>query len=418
MSGRRIWEGAKTLLIVLLLCSAVYLAVSLIGQLVSGQSLGTRLGKTLGWIPAELPYSQRSENYTAAAMPLTISMTGELGRGSTQGDPERTAALYDALSRQLGEALANAGMPVALEADEWQRLLSGESATLLYAGQIPLESLAYWLGASPAHALEGLTAEHLTLCVDGNQVSLLLQTEHWLCLGTGIDPEGLRQVLDLCRPDGSVFAMEDESYARIAPMSLITVNTTMSLAEGSNALADGDRIDAAATLLGLNPYRDTAYTSAAGTVTITGSTGKLQVTSGGVLDYTASAENIHIAANRNDTGIIEFARVLLAQLSEESDSDAELQLSALLRDGSMVKVQFDYVLNGYPLRQQQAPAAELIFRDGKLHSLRWTARSYRNTGESLSLLSARQAAHIITEHSRLEAAYIDTGSELVCGWLE
>ena len=96
MSGRRVWEGVKTLLIVLLLSSALYLAISLIGELVSGQSLNDRIGKALGWVPAELPYSQRSEGYSAAAMPLTVSMTGELGRGSTQGDPERTAVAESA----------------------------------------------------------------------------------------------------------------------------------------------------------------------------------------------------------------------------------------------------------------------------------------------------------------------------------
>ena len=51
------------------------------------------------------------ETIPAAAAPLAISMTGENGRGSTVGEPERTAQLYDTLTRQLGEAL---GIPGAL----------------------------------------------------------------------------------------------------------------------------------------------------------------------------------------------------------------------------------------------------------------------------------------------------------------
>lgn len=414
----RVWESVKTVLIVLLLCLAILLAASLISELVSGQSLSTRLGKALGWIPSEPSYSQRSESYTAAAMPLTISMTGELGRGSTQGDPDRTAALYTALSRQLGEALANAETPGVLEQDAWQRLLSGESATLLYAGAIPLESLAHWLGATPSRALAGLSVEHLTLCVDGEQISLLLHTDRWLRLRTGCDPEGLRHALEQRRPDGSIFALEDGRYERIDPMSLITVSTVMPTVESHNSLADGDSIDAAATLLGLNPYRDTAYTSASGTVTITGGAGRLQVTSAGVLDYTASSEASRTAAGQDDTAIIEVARLLITELSDGLTGDAALQLSGLVRDGSTVTVRFDYVLGGYPIWQSQGAAAELVYQDGTLHSLRWIARRYLRGEESQSLLSARQAASIITEHSRLQAAYIDTGSKLVCGWLE
>jgi len=170
--------------------------------------------------------------------------------------------------------------------------------------------------------------------------------------------------------------------------------------------------------LGLNPYRDTAYTSAAGTVTITGGSGRLKVTSGGSLEFIASAENTTAASGRDDTSLIESARLLLAQLSEGLTGEASLQLQALVRDGSTVTLQFDYMLNGYPVWQSQGAAAEVVYRDGHLYALRWTARSYSTTEESQSLLSARQAASIITEHSRLQAAYIDTGSELVCGWLE
>ncbi len=412
----RVWEGLKTALIILLFCSAMYLAVSLIGELTSGQSLSHRIGTALGWIPAELPYTQRSEHYAAAAMPLTISMTSELGRGSTQGDVARTAELYNALSRHLGEALANASMPIALEAADWRAKFSGESATLLYAGDIPLESLAHWLGAAPSEALEGLRADNLTLCVDGNQVVLLLRTEHWLCLGTGIAPEGLRQVLALCRPDGSVFAMEDEHYARIDPLSLITVSTSLPVVEASNPLADGDRIDAAATLLGLNPYRDTAYTSANGTITITGSSGRLKVTSAGVLDYTASSEAASAATD--DTALIESARGLLAQLSQDLLGDASLHLSGLSREDSTLHIYFDYVLEGYPIRQSGGSAAEVIYEAGRLRSLRWNARCYTATDETQSLLSARQAAAIVAEGAQLKAAYVDAGGSVACGWLE
>lgn len=413
----RLWESFKSLLIVLLLCSALYLAVSLIGQLVSGQSLNQRISAAMGWTPSELPYTQRSEHYTAAAMPLTVSLSTSLGRGSSYGDPERTAELYDLLSRWLGEALANASMPVALEKTDWQQLLSGESTTLLYAGEIPLESLAHWLGATPSNALDGLTAREITLCIDGNQLSLLLHTEHWLCLGTGLDPSGLQQVLELCRPDGSFFAIESAEYDHIDPMSLLTVSTILPLATTENPLSDGDRIDAAATLLGLNPYRDTTYTSSSGTVTITGAAGRMQVTSNGMLDFTVSADNGFTASDAEDSTLIESARALLNQLGQEQLGDATLELYRLEHEGDTVRIQFEYVLRGYPIQQNQGPAAELVYRGNQLQSLRWIARRYTTTGETQSLLSSRLAAAIIRPDSLLQAVYIDNGSALLCGWL-
>ena len=79
----RIWEGVKTALIVLLLCSALLLASSLISELASGQSLLQRAGSALGWFSAEPAYVPATERYASAADPLAISMTGGNGRGKS-----------------------------------------------------------------------------------------------------------------------------------------------------------------------------------------------------------------------------------------------------------------------------------------------------------------------------------------------
>lgn len=412
---RRVWEAVKTALIVLLLCSLVLMSMALLSELVTGRSLPRRLGEALGWIEQELPYTQTGETYPAAATPLAISMTGEMGRGSTVGDPARTAQLYESLSRQLGEALATASMPVAMEQTLWQELLCGESVSFLYPGQIPLESLSRWLGALPAEGLSGLSAEHLTLCVDGEQVSLLLpRGEDRLCLSTAVSTEYLRQALEECRPDGSFFALEDEALARVDPLSLVTLRTALPQAVSENPLADGDRINAAATLLGLNPYRDTAYTGADGTVSFTSGTGRLRVTTGGVLTWQAVLDGTEQSVGIGTTAIVDAARQLLAELADSGD--ASLQLNRVSRDGQTVTVRFDYVLGGYPVWQSEGSAAELVYVNGVLRELRWTARRYTLTGETATLLPARQAAAIVSEGARLQPVYMDSGSGLVCGW--
>ena len=412
----RIWEWIKTVLIVLLFCSAAILSVSLISELVSGQSLTHRVGTLLGWVAPEPAYVPTGETIPAAAAPLAISMTGENGRGSTVGEPERTAQLYDTLTRQLGEALATASLPVALEEDSWRTLFSGESVSFLYAGQVPLEALAAWLGAQASESLSSMRAAELTLCIDGARVSLLLRGEHWLCLGTAVAPQDLRQALESCRPDGSLFAIEDPSLSGLDPLSLLTVRMVLPTAAAENALADGDRIDTAAALLGLNPYRDTAYTAGDGTISFTAGNGRLTVTAGGVLQYTPGEAGGLPPVEDSATALIEAARQLLAQLSDGLSGDASLQLASLERSGTQVTLFFDYVLGGYAVRQRTGHAAEIVYENGALRSLTWTARCYTLTGQSETLLPARQAAAIVPSGTRLEPVYLDSGSALRCGW--
>ena len=411
----RIWEWIKTMLIVLLFCSAAVLSVSLISELVSGQSLTHRIGTLLGWAAPEPAYVPTGETIPAAAAPLAVSMTGENGRGSTVGEPERTAQLYDTLTRQLGEALATASLPVALEEDSWRTLFSGESVSFLYAGQVPLEALAAWLGAQASENLSSMCASELTLCIDGARVSLLLRGEHWLCLGTAVAPQDLRQALESCRPDGSLFAIEDPSLSELDPLSLLTVRTVLPTATAENALADGDRIDTAATLLGLNPYRDTAYTAGDGTISFTAGNGRLTVSAGGVLRY-VPADTPPALPGTGVTALIEAARQLLAQLSDGLSGDAALQLASLEHSGTQVTLFFDYVLGGYAVRQRTGHAAEIVYENGVLRSLTWTARCYTLTAQSETLLPARQAAAIVPSGTRLEPVYLDSGSALRCGW--
>jgi len=296
-----------------------------------------------------------------------------------------------------------------------QALLCGESVSFLYPGRIPLESLAQWLGAEPETALRGLSARWVSLCADDTGVALLVQDDETrLCLGTAISPEHLRQALESCRPDGSIFAMEDTALSRIDPMSLLTVSTTLRQALCDNPLANGDRIDAAAELLGLNPYSDTAYTSENGTVSFSAGIGRLRVTAGGALTYQTGDDSQPI--NGGDTALIDAARQLLSRLAADTGGDAALQLCDFVREGQTVRIVFDYVLGGYPVRQSSGHGAELVYQDGCLTELHWLARSYTLTETLQTLLPGRQASAIVTEGTWLMPVYRDGGSGVTCGW--
>ena len=170
------------------------------------------------------------------------------------------------------------------------------------------------------------------------------------------------------------------------------------------------------TLLGLNPYRDTAYTAGDGTISFTAGNGRLTVTAGGVLQYTPGEAGGLPPVEDSATALIEAARQLLAQLSDGLSGDAALQLASLERSGTQVTLFFDYVLGGYAVRQRTGHAAEIIYENGALRSLTWTARCYTLTGQSETLLPARQAAAIVPSGTRLEPVYLDSGSALRCGW--
>ena len=156
----KVIEGIKSLLILLLICSAVFLAsrTALRGPLTD--LLSPELNTNTAGV-YHLP-TQRVEMARPVRMAAAIPGEGRTLRYGVQYDPAACDALFQQGASLLVEALSSASQPREISREEWQRALT--AAPNLYfdfLGRLPLALLANWLSA-PDCTLTG-TARQLVL---------------------------------------------------------------------------------------------------------------------------------------------------------------------------------------------------------------------------------------------------------------
>ena len=142
-------ERLKTLLIVLLSLSAIYLTgLALVQNRVSGSQ-----GLLSGLISLFRPQSTvetsdpgNTVQLTAAARPVRIAVCDGVNRYAVQYNTTQTDKLYDSVGILLGEALSSADSPTVVTESVWQVALSapGVSAAL------PVETVAVVVMGKPS----------------------------------------------------------------------------------------------------------------------------------------------------------------------------------------------------------------------------------------------------------------------------
>ena len=112
----RLWEAGKSLLVVLLSLSALFLA----GQVFLGVASPAGL---LGVAPTSSPSAPEPPGGVGVARPVRMAVNNANGRYGVQYDDEAADALFDALGGLLGEALGSARDPVPTDRRAWEAAL-------------------------------------------------------------------------------------------------------------------------------------------------------------------------------------------------------------------------------------------------------------------------------------------------------
>ena len=134
--GRLLLELGKDALILLLTCSALFLAwqTPLVGQL-------------RGWVappaPVDRPSVQQPEG---ALIPYALAARNSRGLYGVMYDKEGVSRAFEQLSPLLGEAFASAEPPQDIPRRQWQALLESPGVYCAYQGSPPLSILSAWLG--------------------------------------------------------------------------------------------------------------------------------------------------------------------------------------------------------------------------------------------------------------------------------
>ena len=421
---KKLLEIGKDALIVLLALAVLVLGVMALPERTVRQTpwlaaILKPFASVFGMSEADLTYTKTAVPVLDAAQPLTVSVRNSAGRCSWQNDFSALDAAYEALGSALGQALDTAGEAQESTLAKLYAAMTGESVLFYYPAEVPAGALASWLDAQMD--MDAPSASAYLLSVQDGTVRLYLGGETcWVCT-TQLSADTLTQLLETYRPDGSFFAMEDASgrYDRIDGTSLLTADTVSVPAVAAANPCTTQSTAALASSLGFNPYGDASYTDASGATWFTETNSTLRVTSAGAvtLRNASQSDARYLAASDGTGDLIEKARALLAEITAGSLGDARLYLRSFTQTDGGAECTFDYVVNGVLVTQTNGPAARFTFAGSVLTQADVLLRAYTNSGGTLSVLRAAQAAAIVPEGTRLALCYADDGrGALTAGW--
>ncbi len=381
---KRFKEPLKTLLILLLTASAVFLAWK--------GSLFSAFFPEREPVPTPTPEAAE-ETYGAAALPMAAAVTGPSGLCcGVKYDGEALAELYERFSAILAETLGSAEQTQVISRVVWQDRLQEENLFLDYGFPLPISALAAWVGVEADWA--GTESGSAFLLDHGGSGTVRLSFcggdgRYFQCV-TAASWYTLRTLLEEYRPNGAVFAFEIPSLRSCDPF-LLVLETLPPLYRALVSHETAGASEACAELFGVNLGGQSRYTEADGTLVYPGDAGVLRLWADGSISFTAG-ETSRLTA-RGSAEQIEKARQLLTSLHEAFAGEEALALSdAEADEAGDLTLSFSYVLDGVRLDISAGSAARVVWKDGRFSELLIRPRSYRRYETVSELLPEKQAA--------------------------
>ena len=437
---RRAIELCKDVLIVVLACSAIYLAGRSQPYLGLGSGIFSTASRLLG-MDSGMGEAATPVQPADTVRPACIAFcTGvDLGDGVRErcGLQYDTAAVDkafdDTVRRFLAEALAGAGTPVRVDWQGWEQALQSPGIYFDFLGQIPLPSLTSWLGeAGEGTALTG-SARRLVLADRGEDTAVLYYINEddglYYACATSVPVKGAFTArLTGHSANGARFVFEaGEEYAGLAPDTLLLAETpTPVVYQGTSpvSLTDTEGLNRLQSLLS---FRPAGYQTLDGWVNDT-----LRISQDGTVIYDARQtddERYAVAMSGGEPNLnqaCDTAWALLESALSVGQSVSEGRVCLLeveqLEDGSW-ELRFGYTLSGALLELQGSlTAARFLVEDGRISAYELHLRHYQATGDHTVLLPEAQATAAMGGGGEQELAlcYFDPGGEsqtVQAGWV-
>lgn len=394
MKGKhRAQERVKTLLIVLLSCSALYLAA--VTLLPGGPArLWSRLFSQGESDPLANAGGQ-SSFLNDTLRPAALAVTGEEGRCVYLYDQPELEG-YTQASTLLAEALSTAGAPQRITSAQWRQALSAPGIYLEYLGDLPLSDLSRWLAGQDNPALLGFQSRRILV----GEKELYFYDE---ALGAPYAAQlsvrlnaGLEQLAQTLSPNGGRFAFEERGYQRLRAETLLRAYTPAMAnltADAPIAVSeDGSPNDVLSRLLralSFHPQTNPLYAIPGGWAINDG--GDTLRISGGAVTFRQSGEE----APRFPTGDspLDAARTLVEQTLGSLSGDARLYLRSLEETDGVTTVTFGYAYLGGAIQVGEGGwCAQLKLENGAITALTLYPRHYTALAETTTLLPQEQAA--------------------------
>lgn len=396
--SRPFWERAKTLLIVLLACSALYLAAV---TLIPGGPAGLWGRLFVRGDGDGLSGSGGQQTFRSDTLwPAALAVTGQEGRYVLLYDQAELES-YTQTSALLAEALSSAGTPAPISSSQWRRALSGEGIYLEYLGDLPLDDLSRWLAGQDNPALSGFQSRRIL--VGEGQLCFYDESRSGAYAAALSVPltQGLDDLAQSLSPNGGRFAFEETEARRLRPETLLRASTpSMAALSADTPIAvteDGVPNDALSRLLrvlSFHPQTNPLYAIPGGWAINDGGD-TLRISSQGVVTFRRSEAEPRFPAGDHP---LDAARTLAEQTVGALCGDARLFLRSAAEENGVTTVTFGYAYLGGAIQVgDEGWCVQLKLEGGAVSSLTLYPRHYTALAEDTVLLPQEQAAAAITD---------------------
>lgn len=214
---RRALEGLKSLLIVLLACSALFLA--------SQTLFPMREQGLLSKLPVSAPLASEEPQtglYSQLLRPAAFAVTREEGRYG-QLYHQNSLEDYTQLYTTLAEAFTLAQSPVEISVSAWTNVLSHPGLYCEYLGAIPLDVFSLWLSGTENPTLSGHSSRYFYV----TETALYFwedSTPYSCPLTTDLTPT-LSRLFTGFTPNGALFAHQDTRFSPLQNHDLVLLTT-------------------------------------------------------------------------------------------------------------------------------------------------------------------------------------------------
>ena len=413
---RRLVEAGKSLLILLLSASAIFLTGTIFlqdgtGTLFWGSDSVSGLSPT-----PDVPSS------VAVSRPIRMAVVNSSGRYGVQYDTPGADELFDSLSGLLSEGLDSASSPQAVNRTQWESALSCRSIYYDFPGVLPLSLAAIWLGDGESSSI--LTAEVtcLLLAERKNDTAVDLyyvdaaDGSYYTCSTQVLFPETLESYI----PNDAFFAFQSpEDYSMLDPDTLLLSDPPTPFLYTAGAginVEDAAARSALLAVLQFFPQSSAVYPSADGWRVRDGND-TLHLAADGTVTFEAgnSEHRYPIPSGSNRAQLVELTSELVrSALSPYCGSARPYLHSISSGNGSMI-LTYGCTLSGAEVQYGQDNwYARFTVQSGRIVEYTLHLRRYAPSDVAMPVLPEYQAIAAMevlqAEGRRLLLHYYDNGS--------
>lgn len=427
MSKRiRVLETLKTLTIVALTCSALWLI---------GESQMVQVAGVLGSDRHSSGTTGMQSVQTQSVLPVHMAVMSQGGCCGIQYGNENLSSVFDRMAPLLNEALSSAEEPREITQADWlQALTSAPGVYFDFQGSIPLSVLAGWLSGQENPDLTAY-ARHLLLSADGEGGVMLSyrdeETGKYFASRVRLVNLGhLQSAVAQTTPNGAVFAGQAVNYDVLAPWTIISAQTPQ-LREYvvSNPLPVGeeDRMNDLLNALSFPLGITTIYETPEGRRVRSGND-TLSISNDGLVTYhsTREEERYPVVPGEGESELfaaVDGAARLVRGVLDLWRGESRICLEQVEdRGNGTVWLAFRYVLDDTPVQTgQRGYAATVLVDRGYITEFEIQLRTYAPLEQTTLVLPQAQAAAVLVDlgrtGSRLELRYQDNGDVARAGWI-